>query len=343
MRRILPPLNALKAFEAAARHESFTLAAAELNVTHAAVSRHIRDLETWIGAKLFTRTGRGVELTERGTAYAQELTRSFDILTDATEQASARRRKRQQKLAVTVEPSFAALWLIPRLGRFTAANPDIEIVIDSSNLLMDFARGEADVGVRYGPGIWPGVASDLLVTTSITPVCSPALLRTTKVRDPADLPPSMLLQEESRRYWTEWLEAAGVGGSIAPQGPLLGLHLTVPAAEAGQGFALADEIIAGDALVGGRLVRPFATVVRKYGFYFVRGAAAKETRAMSTLKRWLEAEIAATVAAVSALWAEPARSAPPDKSARRRAAAENPKPAVRPSGARAGAPAKARR
>lgn len=313
MRRTLPPLNALKAFEAAARHESFTLAAAELNVTHAAVSRHIRDLETWIGAKLFTRTGRGVELTERGAAYAQELTRSFDILTDATEQASARRRKRQQKLAVTVEPSFAALWLIPRLGRFTAANPDIEIVIDSSNRLVDFARGDADVGIRYGAGSWPGVAADLLVRTSITPVCSPALLRATQVRKPADLPPSLLLQEESRRYWTEWLEAAGVAGRIAPEGPLLGLHLTVPAAEAGQGFALADEIIAGDALVGGRLVRPFATVVKKYGFYVVRGAAAKETRAMSALKRWLEAEIAATLAAVAALSAQPGEATPPAK------------------------------
>jgi len=151
MPRSLPPLNALKAFEAAARHVSFTLAAAELNVTHAAVSRHIRDLEAWLGIKLFVRTGRGVELTERGKGYAAEVTRGFDILAHATDSASGRRRRRAQKLVVSVEPSFAALWLIPRLGRFTAANPDIELVLDSTNRLADFARGEADAGIRIDP------------------------------------------------------------------------------------------------------------------------------------------------------------------------------------------------
>ncbi len=178
-------------------------------------------------------------------------------------------------------------------------------------------RAPCDARKRHGAGAWPGVAADLLVRTSITPVCSPALLRETQVRNPADLPPALLLQEESRRYWTEWLEAAGVGGRIAPEGPLLGLHLTVPAAEAGQGFALADEIIAGDALVGGRLVRPFAVAVDRYGFYVVRGVAAKETRAMAALKRWLETEIAATVAAVSALSVQPGKSAQPAKRTRK--------------------------
>jgi len=300
MARQLPSLNALKAFEAAARNASFTRAASELNVTHAAVSRHIRELEAWLGVKLFVRTGRGVELTEKGKSYVADLTRGFDLLAAATDSVSARRRRRKQ-LSVSVEPSFAALWLVPRLGRFTAANPEIELVLDSSTRLVDFSRNEADVGVRYGRGVWSGVAAELLTTTEITPVCSPALLRETGGPSLSALPPSLLLQEESRRYWDEWLAAAGLAGRISPEGPTLGLYLTVPAAEAGQGFALADQIIAGDALVGGRLVRPFPIAIRSYGYYFARAADRKETKAMTALRVWLEEEIAQTLAAVGAI------------------------------------------
>lgn len=311
MARNLPPLNALKAFEAAARNESFTLAAAELNVTHAAVSRHIRELEGWLGTKLFVRTGRGVELTERGTSYVIEVTRGFDVLAAATDSVSGRRRRRRQQLAVSVEPSFAALWLVPRLGRFTAANPEIELILDSTSRLVDFARNEADVGVRYGRGTWSGVAAEELTQTSMTPVCSPALLQRTQIKVPASLPPSLLLQEESRRYWTEWLLAAGVADRVTPEGPTLGLHLTVPAAEAGQGFALADEIIAGDAIVGGRLVQPFPITIRTYGYYFVRGADRKETRAMTAFRAWLKTEIGHTLEAVKTVGRAPAARRPP--------------------------------
>ena len=299
MVRNLPPLNALKAFEAAARHESFTAAAAELNVTHAAISRHIRELEGWLGAKLFVRTGRGVELTERGRGYVADLTRGFDLIAAATESVSGRRRRRRQRLAVSVEPSLAALWLVPRLGRFTVANPDIELLLDSTNRLVDFARDEADVGIRYGRGNWPGVAADLLARTHLTPVCSPALVAAEGISTLADLKPGLLLQEEQRRYWDEWLTAAGLAGRIAPDGPTLGLHLTIPAAEAGQGFSLADEVIAGDALVGGRLVRPFSVSIDGYSYYFVRGAARKETRAMAAFHTWVAAEIATTLEAVA--------------------------------------------
>lgn len=316
MGRNLPSLNALKAFDAAARHESFTAAAAELNVTHAAISRHIRELEIWLGSKLFERTGRGVELTERGKAYGVEVARGFDLLAAATESVAGRRRRRRQRLVVSVEPSFAALWLVPRLGRFTAANPDIELVLDSSHRLVDFTRNEADLGIRYGRGVWSHVAAELLTVTHMTPVCSPALLREAEVLTPADLPPHRLLQEETRRYWDEWLAAANVSDRVAPEGPTLGLHLTVPAAEAGQGFALADEVIAGDALVGGRLVRPFAVSIDAYGYYLVRGSERKETKAMAAIRAWLKAEIAQTLEAVART---PATAAPPAKRRRSRA------------------------
>lgn len=309
MARNLPPLNALKAFEAAARHESFTAAAAELNVTHAAISRHIRELEGWLATKLFVRTGRGVELTERGKSYVTELTRGFDLLASATDSISGRRRRRRQQLTITVEPSFAALWLVPRLGRFTTANPEVELIVDSTHRLVDFSRNEADVGVRYGRGVWTNVAADLLTKTRLTPVCSPRLLREIGVRTPLDLPPSRLLQEETRRYWTEWLQAVGVADRVSPEGPTLGLHLTIPAAEAGQGFALADEVIAGDAIVGGRLVRPFEVSVDSYAYYFVRGADRKETRAMAALHKWLKAEIDDTLDAVAKATARAAPAA----------------------------------
>jgi LysR family glycine cleavage system transcriptional activator len=298
MARLLPSLNAMKAFEAAARLGSFTSAAAELNVTHAAVSRHIRELEAWLGIKLFVRTGRGVELTDKGKAYVVDLTRGFDLLAAATENVSSRRRRRRQRLVVTVEPSFAALWLVPRLGRFTSANPDIELVLDSTNRLVDFSRDEADVGVRYGRGAWPAVAADKLVDTHMTPVCSPALLAAKGIRSAADMEPGLLLQDEWRTYWMEWLTAAGVADRISPEGPTLGLHLTIPAAEAGQGFALADEVIAGDALVGGRLIRPFPEAIEGRGYHFVRSAARKETKAIAALRVWLKDEIARTAAAV---------------------------------------------
>lgn len=299
MARNLPPLNALKAFEAAARHESFTVAAAELNVTHAAISRHIRELEGWLATKLFVRTGRGVELTERGKSYVAEVTRAFDLLATATDNISGRRRRRRQQLTVTVEPSFAALWLVPRLGRFTAANPEIELIVDSTHRLVDFSRNEADVGVRYGRGVWSKVAADLLTRTNLAPVCSPRLMQEIRLRTPSDLPPNLLLQEETRRYWSEWLQVAGAADHVSPEGPTLGLHLTIPAAEAGQGFALADEVIAGDALVGGRLVRPFAVSVDTYGYYFVRAADRKESRAVAALHAWLKSEIAITLDAVA--------------------------------------------
>lgn len=299
MVRNLPPLNALKAFEASARHESFTAAASELNVTHAAISRHIRELEGWLGTRLFVRTGRGVQLTDRGRDYAAELTRGFDVLGAATENVSRRRRRRQQ-LIVSAEVACASLWLIPRLGRFTAAHPEYDIVVDASDRLVDFARNEADLGMRYGRGKWKNVSSEELLRTHITPACSPELLRKTEMRAPSDLIPGLLLQEDSRQLWRNWLEAAGLTGRITPEGPTMSAHLTIPAAEAGQGFALADEIVAADALVAGRLVRPFKITMDDYGYYLVRGIDRKETKAMAAFRAWVKTEIAQTLEAVKA-------------------------------------------
>ena len=299
MARRLPSLDALRAFETAARHVSFSLAAAEMNVTHAAISRHIRELEATLGTKLFHRTGRGVELTGDGETLAHELTPAFDLLVTATERFAAPRSRHQ--LVISAEVPFAALWLVPRLGRFTAAHPEIDLVLDPSNRLVDFSKNEADVGIRYGHGKWRDVEAIKLIDCSFAPVCSPAFLKSNAIRHPRDLSRATLLQEDTKQPWCDWLALAGVADSVTASGPTLKGHLTLAAAEAGQGFALADEIMAGDALLAKRLVRPFDIAVREYTYYLVRTAGAKECKAASAFRTWLVAELAASVKALDVM------------------------------------------
>ncbi len=299
MARRLPSLNALRAFESAARHVSFTLAACELNVSHAAISRHIRELEAWLGSKLFHRTGRGVELTETGEGYARDLTPVFDALSEATERFAAPRNRNQ--LVITSEVPFAALWLVPRLGRFTLKYPEIDLVVDPTDRLVDFAKNEADLGIRYGQGNWKGVDALKLADCSFAPVCSPGFLKANAIASPRDLGRVTLLQEDTKQPWCDWLKAAGVADHVTASGPTLKGHLTLAAAEAGQGFALADEIMAGDALIAKRLVRPFNVAVREYTYYLVRGINAKETKAASAFRVWLTAELAASEKALKSV------------------------------------------
>jgi LysR family glycine cleavage system transcriptional activator len=297
MARRLQSLNALKAFEAAARHLSFSLAAAELNVTHAAVSRHIRDLEASLGAKLFQRTGRGVNLTDAGQALGRSLTPAFDLLEKATEQFTGA-RPRRRRFVISAEVSFAALWLVPRLGNFTSQHPDVDLELDPTNRLIDFRKDKVDLGVRYGNGDWRDVTAVKLLDSVSTPICSPALLKRTKVRAPADLARVTLLQEDPKQHWRDWLETAGVAEEVVPSGPVLKGHLEIAAAEAGQGFAIADMIQAGDALLSKRLVSPFDIVVRHHAYYVVRGAATRESKLAAAFREWLIAEIETTRAAL---------------------------------------------
>ncbi len=295
MRRRLPSLNALRAFEAAQRYESFTLAAAELTVTHAAISRHIRDLEQWLGVPLFVRTGRGVTLTEEGRDFGGRLTPLFDGIAAATERIAVRRDRRQ--LVISVEMSLAALWLVPRLGAFTDAHPDIDLVLDPSNRLVGFAREQVDAGIRYGRGSWPGTMAEKLVDSIVTPVCCPDLLAARPLRSPADLAGETLLQEEVKEYWQAWLTAAGVADRVPVRGPVLKGYLTISAAEAGQGFALAESILAADALREGRLVQPFPAIEVSYGaYYLVRAADRPPSSGVEALADWLRGEIACSLA-----------------------------------------------
>jgi LysR family glycine cleavage system transcriptional activator len=293
MVRRLPSLNALRAFEAAARSESFTLAAQELFVTHAAVSRHMRELEEWLGVALFQRTGRGVRLTEAGARYARELTPLFDRFAQATRDIMAAGKIRT--LRVSVEPSIASRWLVLRLGRFNALNPDIELAVDPQDRLIDFHSGEADLGIRYGPGNWSAVEAIKLSDVDVFPVCSPKLIAGKEDLKPQDLADYHLLHEQRKEWWNDWLSAAGVEGVEGWRGTMFQNHLAIEAAEAGQGFALGDQILCTDSLIDGWLVRPFAIDIREsFSYYIVRAKGTKETPAARAFREWLMAEMAET-------------------------------------------------
>jgi LysR family glycine cleavage system transcriptional activator len=291
MARRLPPLNALKAFEAAARLSSFSRAALELNVTHAAISRHVRALEAEFRTPLFERTGRGVELTDAGGELATQLTKSFDLIASATNRF-ARPSRRRKRLTVTADVSFAALWLVPRLGKFTSLHPGIELVVDPSHRLVDFNKEDVDFGIRFGAGVWNGIEARKLLDSRLTLVCSPKLLAASPLSTPADVDGSLLILETAKDCWDAWRAAADISDQTLPSGPTLNGDLAIAAAEAGQGYAIADQIQAGDALLAKRLVRPFDIVAsRGMGYYLVRRAGAKRSDAAAVFEAWLDAEL----------------------------------------------------
>lgn len=300
MVRKLPPLNALKAFEAAARLSSFSRAAGELNVTHGAISRHVRSLEEEFRTPLFERTGRGVELTEAGLSLAQSLTKSFDLIAAASSQF-ARPSRRRRRLVVTSDVSFAALWLAPRIAKLTSLHPGIDLVVDPSHRLVDFGKEDVDLGVRYGFGEWDGVDARKLVESQLMLVCSPAYLRAHPLSAASDLDPSLLIRETAKECWEAWLTAAGIIETIVPSGPTLNGDLAIAAAEAGQGFAIADQIQAGDALRAKRLVSPLDVVASRASYYLVRRAGAKKSEVAEVFETWVRDELQSSAKALARL------------------------------------------
>ena len=293
MARRLPSLNALKAFESAARLGSFTEAAAELFVTHAAISRHIRELEEYLGTQLFLRTGRGVTVTEAGQQFGSRLTPLFDQLADASREAAAVGAAR--RLNVSVEPSIASRWLVQRLGRFNDLHPDIELMIDPTNRLVDFRAEEMDLGIRYGEGRWEDVDAARLSEVNIFPVCAPSLVEKAADMQPADLEHYNLLHENRKQWWADWLTANGVNMTSQWKGVTFQNHLAIEAAESGQGFALGDQILCTDALLEGWLKRPFARDIKDHGSYWiVRAKGSKESAPARSFREWLMSEMAET-------------------------------------------------
>jgi LysR family glycine cleavage system transcriptional activator len=262
-RRLLP-LNALRAFEAAARHLSFTKAADELSVTPGAISQHVRQLEEHAGGALFRRDGRGLELTETGRAALPLLREGFERLLDAS--ALLREPPRRRQLSVSVPPSFAAKWLMPRMDSFHAEQPDVEVWISADMTIVDMSEGAVDVAVRYGAGKWPGVSVERLLSETVLPVCSPALLEGKHpIRAPKDLAHHALLhdlsvdRDPSCPDWAMWLQARGVTGVDGRRGPGFNQSaLVIEGAVMGRGVGLAKRTLAQADLEARRLVAPFA-------------------------------------------------------------------------------------
>jgi LysR family glycine cleavage system transcriptional activator len=294
MRRQLPPLNAVRAFEASARHLSFTRAADELAVTQAAVSQHVRRLEDWLQVKLFRRHEGRLELTQAGHVYIHPLTQAFDQIADAT--ARIRPGARHGLLSVTTTPPFATKWLVPRLSRFSAEHPAIDVRLTTSNRLVDFDQDGIDVAVRLGPGDWPGLEAEKLFDEEVFPVCSPALMDGEHpLRAPQDLQFHTLLHDDSLVHWRYWLRLAEVNEVEWTRGPRFSDSANLlDAAVAGQGVALGQRVLAALDLAQGRLVKPFGLVVRNaYGFHVAVKPGGMDRPAVRAFRDWLFAEAAA--------------------------------------------------
>lgn len=262
MSRRLPPLTAFQAFETAARHLSFTKAAAELHVTKSAVSHQIKALENYLDVKLFHRSPRQLSLTDAGEATFPEAKVGFDRLATALHRLAE--LESRDVLRVSVSSSFAAKWLVPRLGQFEMLHPDIDVHICAAIDVTDLMRDEVDVVIRYGPNHYPSLLVDRLLDESAFPVVSPTLLNAGALRKPHDLRGYRLIHVDEFEYddgypiWASWLDAAGVSDIDPTRGPRFSLmSLAIQTAIEGRGVALVGSALVEDDLAAGRLVRPF--------------------------------------------------------------------------------------
>jgi LysR family glycine cleavage system transcriptional activator len=287
---ILPSLNGLRAFEAAARHLSFTRAATELNVTQTAISHQIRRLEEQLGTRLFVRRNRALLLTREAQDYLPSVRSAFEDLRRAT--ARLQRPDRDEVLTVSTTASLAAKWLVTRVAAFQDAHPGIEVRITTSAHLVDFRREEVDMAVRYGRGIWPGLRAQWLMAEDIFPVCSPALLTAAKpLRRPEDLAHHTLLHATvSREDWQLWLTAAGMPVSIAARRGLSfdQSFMAIQAAMDGLGVALGRTRYVEADIAAGRLVVPFDVVLpADAGFYVVAPEETADVPKIARFRDWL--------------------------------------------------------
>jgi LysR family glycine cleavage system transcriptional activator len=302
MNRRLPPLNGLRAFEAAARHMSFTRAADELSVTPGAVSQQIRSLEDHLGVPLFRRRNRSLLLTDAGQACLPYVREGFAKLVEGMERLGD--SGRDKVLTVSVAPSFASKWLVPRLDSFSALHPDLEVWMGAAMTLVDFAVDDVDLAIRYGAGGYPGLFVEQLLPESVFPVCSPrlvdgehpltgpeALIHHTLLHDDSSL------EDASCPSWPMWLKAAGIAAIDGSRGPRFNQSsLVLEAAASGRGVALAKSTLAAVDIAEGRLVRPFEAVMPvDFGYYIVCPESRAERPKVVAFRNWLKAQARETL------------------------------------------------
>lgn len=284
----LPPLKALKTFEAAARHLSFTRAASELFVTQAAVSHQIKALEMHLGLRLFQRRNRALLLTEEGQSYFLDLKDIFLSLNHATEKLLA--RTATGALTVSLQPSFAIQWLVPRLVKFSEQHPEIDVRIKAVDEGEGSLREGVDLAIYYGRGQWPNLRCHKLHAEYLLPLCSPTLLAGNKKLDTlADLSQHTLLHDTSRKEWKTWMKQVGLVSSNVNQGPIFShSSMVLQAAIHGQGIALGHNVLAKPELDAGRLVCPFNEVlVSNKCHYLVYEESQAELGKIAAFRDWM--------------------------------------------------------
>lgn len=284
----LPPLNALRAFEASARQLSFTRAAEELFVTQAAISHQIKSLEEYLGIKLFMRKNRALLLSDEGQSYYLDIKSVFTSIHDATEKLLARGAK--GAITVSTQASFAIQWLVPRLTTFNHLHPEIDVRIKAVDHAENSLTEDVDIAIYYGRGSWPNIHADKLHTEYLIPVCSPLLLTGDKpLRTIDDLANFNLLHDTSRKGWKRWFKQVGVKGVNVNHGPIFSHSaMVVQAALYGQGVALAYSVLAKPDIDSGRLVCPFNDVlVSKNAYYVVCRENQRELGKIEAFRNWL--------------------------------------------------------
>ncbi|HWU62313.1 MAG TPA: transcriptional regulator GcvA [Ensifer sp.] len=295
--RFPPPLVSLRAFEATARHLSMSLAAEELFVTPGAVSLQIKELETAIGLKLFVRKPRALELTPEGQAYFASLTVAFRMMREATE--ALRKTARGGAMTISCTSTIAVQWLVPKMARFEAEHPGLDVRISISHRLIDFGRDAVDLAIRHGLGRYEGLAAERLLDDELTPVAAPALAA--GLSSIEALSGLTLLHDESRDDWRLWLAAVGAANVSAARGPIFtGSNGAIDAAKAGHGVALARRSLVARELDAGTLVAPFPQgVANALAYFLVYPPKALARPEVETLRRFLLREAGRSLTARS--------------------------------------------
>jgi LysR family glycine cleavage system transcriptional activator len=283
-----PVLNSFRAFEAAARHLSMRKACDELHVTHAAISRHIVKLELWLGRSLFERRPRKIALTYEGETLYGALTTAFDYIQHAITRLSDSRHP--ERLVISVDPDFAALWLVPRLGEFSNLVPDILIEILSEESLKSFDDPRTDCAIHYAEAGLNLPNRELLFRSSLFPVCAPNVMQATPMRSPEDLRHCMLLHDRTLLEWQEFSRETSVTTQMnLDVGRIFNTTaLCLDAAARGQGVAMGDDFLADVYLSEGRLIRPFEySVLSKNAYYFIAPDGVAQDPAVEAFRKWL--------------------------------------------------------
>jgi len=289
----LTHLNALRAFEAVARHMSFVRASRELSITAGALSQQVRLLEDYYGAKLFRRHNRRISLTDAGAAVLPDLRLGFDYLSAVT--ARLRTDSTEEMMTVSAPPTFAAKWLVRRLGGFAGAHPTIRINLESTDRLVDLRREDVDIAVRYGHGKWPGLRAEMLVSEHLTPACAPNYLQGFGLHRPADLARASLIHDRTMGTdpgfptWATWFEAAGLNGVKVQGGLTFSSSITaIQAAVDGHGVILARSVTIEEELENGRLVLPFPDArLAGQAYYVAYLPETLKARKVAAFRAWI--------------------------------------------------------